>query len=485
VAARTLAFQALSCIDTVYVHREPDDGGETFVPLVVERLREIGYQGLAFELTMPDGVKDPADLHAADADGFEAALARRVELSRPLGRPAAAACNGKLEDKPQAEAEPDPEPVLKTLSDVSPLAVEWLWRHWIPAGMLSILDGDPGLGKSQLTLDLAARVSRGWAMPPGGGAGGEPASVLLLSAEDDLERTIRPRLDAAGADVSRVFALDGFKTGPGEDDQRPAEIPWDLDRIARLCQERGVRLLAIDPFAAYIGGQYDTHKDSDTRRVMHRLHRFAVRYRVTTLLVRHLNKYSDGKALYRGTGSIAIAGAARCALVVGHDPADRSRRVLAMNKTNLGPMPPSLTYTLERVGPDVTRLAWGGECDLTPEDILARPTAPKGPPEEDLRESDRWLLSFLQGCQTQGKGATAREVYCEGAKEGYSEATLDRSKARLKIRSVKGVAAWYWTLPEGSRVSNHPTCVARDTLEPDTPGQNGESGQEPDWEDAG
>src|SRR5207248_773386 len=118
---------------------------------------------------------------------------------------------------------------------------------WIPLGCLSILDGDPGLGKSTLTLDLAARVSRGWAMPPlaGGELVGHPRGVLLLTAEDDPARTVRPRLDAAGADAERIHFLAAVRT-PGED--RPPVLPSDLDALQEAIQQYAVALVVVDPF---------------------------------------------------------------------------------------------------------------------------------------------------------------------------------------------------------------------------------------------
>jgi hypothetical protein len=273
--------------------------------------------------------------------------------------------------RPAADPEARPEPVLVALADVEAPPVSWLWRHWIPRGAVTVLDGDPGLGKSTISTDLAARASRGWEMPPAGGPcqGAEPAGVLLLSAEDDPARTIRPRLDAAGADVSRVWLLDAMRTG---DDERPPVLPWDLDRVAGTIGERDVSLMVIDPMLAYLDGGIDAHRDQDVRRCLHRLQILAQSTGVAILLIRHLNKLAGGPALYRGGGSIGIAGAARSALLVGRHPTDSALGVLAGNKCNLGPMPRSLTFRIEAAR-DVSRIAWGEATDLTAADILAQP----------------------------------------------------------------------------------------------------------------
>jgi hypothetical protein len=347
------------------------------------------------------------------------------------------------QDRPKAD-EIEYEPILRRMADVQSLATEWLWKHWLPAGMLSVLDGDPGLAKSQFTLDLAARLSRGWLMPPQGGLSpNSAAGVLLLSAEDDLERTIRPRLDAAGADLDRVFCLEGFKEKgfQGEaDKERPPVLPWDLDRITQIVTDNGIKLLAVDPFTAFLGSEFDAHKDHDVRRCMHLLHRFATRTRTTVLLIRHLNKLNGGPALYRGGGSIAILGASRAALVAGYDPEDPARRVLAMNRSSLGPKPRSLTYCLENVSPDVTRIAWGEECDLTADDILWHPQA-KGRPDEELKDAKNFLRRVLSGATV-----LSTEVVNQAREELIAEKTLRRAKAELRVEAFQMGRQWYWKL---------------------------------------
>src|SRR5262249_22263555 len=192
-----------------------------------------------------------------------------------------------------------PEPVLVRMDTVLPKPVSWLWTGWIPRGALTILDGDPGLGKSTITIDLAARTSRGWLMPPGPGPveGAEGAGVLLLKAEDDPARTIRPRLDAAGADPSMVFSFEAVRVA-GED--HPPVLPWDLEMVEGLIREHEIVLVVIDPFLAYLGGEFDAHKDQDVRRCLHRLMALAQRTGAAIVLVRHLNKLNHSVALYRG-----------------------------------------------------------------------------------------------------------------------------------------------------------------------------------------
>jgi hypothetical protein len=152
------------------------------------------------------------------------------------------------------------EPIMIHLADVTPQPVNWLWPGWMPRGHLVILDGDPGLGKSCLTLELAARLSVGAALPPlsGPDLGRGPMATLLLGAEDSLKHTIRPRLDAMGADCALIHSYDGVKTG---EDERPVILPGDLERIANFIIEHRVGFVVVDPLMAYLGCVYDAHKD--------------------------------------------------------------------------------------------------------------------------------------------------------------------------------------------------------------------------------
>jgi archaellum biogenesis ATPase FlaH len=375
----------------------------------------------------PDWLQD-----ALDAD-------RLYEVDNPIfvpsGNPPA-----PVADKPK------PEPIFKPLADVEPVPVPWLWQHWIPAGTLSLLDGDPGLGKSTLTLDLAARVSRGWAMPPDTGRelGRRPAGVLILGAEDSLSHTVRPRLDAAGADVSRVTYLDGFKVG---DEVRDPVLPWDLHLLADWIPANGVRVVIVDPLMAFLSEQYDSHKDSDIRRCLRPLRDLAERLGIAILLLRHLNKLNGGASLYRGGGSIGMIGAARSAMIVGRDPEKPTRHVLAMNKCNLGPRPRSLAYTIEPEA-DVARIAWEEQpCDLTAADILwhaptqARTGAPKS--ADAQKEAEDFLLLNL--C----KGPVSLLVLQEAAKAtGLEWKAVQKARAKLGIKAQRIGLDLLWELPE-------------------------------------
>lgn len=258
----------------------------------------------------------------------------------------------------------------RRMAEVQSQPTRWLWRDWIPLGALTILDGDPGLGKSTAAMDLAARVSRGGAMPPLSGKTDldGPAAVLILNAEDSPEQTIRPRLDAASANTERVHLIEATRFD--DEDERPPILPVDLDLLERLAIETGALLIVIDPFMAYLDGQLDAHRDQDVRRCLHRLKILAEKTGAAVLLVRHLNKLAGGPALYRGGGSIGISGAARSVLIVGRNPADPDQFILAPTKCNLCKMPQAITYSIETADNGVSVIGWGEETTLTADEIL-------------------------------------------------------------------------------------------------------------------
>jgi len=347
-------------------------------------------------------------------------------------------------------------PILR-LADVEPERVEWLWKDRIPLGKVSILDGDPGLGKSTLTLDLAARITMGRPMPDMPHMASMTAGgVVLLSAEDGLADTLRPRLAAAGADLARVHAFDSLpETGL-------PTIPEGLDRIEAAISGTGALLVVIDPLMALLCGQVNAHRDQDVRRALAPLAALADRTGAAVLVVRHLNKAPGSNALYRGGGSIGIAGAARSVLLVARDPEDEERRVLAPVKSNLGPLAPSLGFRL-RPDPSTGAVAieWVGRRDVSATALLAVPL------EGDERSSAEEARDFLRDLLTRGP-CTAKEANRAAREAGISENRLERARQSLRIRPRRqgfGPGAQYlWELP-----SDHaPHHVAHAPQSPDS-----------------
>ena len=342
------------------------------------------------------------------------------------------------------------------LSEVEPERVDWLWPGRLPFGKLAVLDGDPGLGKSVVTLDVAARVSAGMELPDSRRC--EPAGVVLLSAEDGLRDTIRPRLDAAGADTERIFALSTvFEAKGGE---RMISLTKDLSVIERAIERVGAGLVIVDPLTAFLSEKTDSYKDQDMRRALAPVATLAERTRAAILIVRHLTKAAGGNTLYRGGGSIAIIGAARSGLVIAQDPEDPERRILAANKHNLSRAAPSLAFRIDTAPNGAARVAWGGTSTLTAGDIL------KEPADQEQKSALSEAKEFLS--QELGDGSVPAERVEDDARGAQiSMRTLKRAKRALGVKSRKRGDVWYWELPQETREEGQsPTVGTLGTVGP-------------------
>ena len=340
------------------------------------------------------------------------------------------------------------------VSDVEPERVSWLWPGRIPFGKLTVLDGDPGTGKSTLTLDLASRVSNGGRMPDGT-ISEKPgkAGVVLVSAEDGAGDTIRPRLDAAGADVTRVHLLTDVDDldDEGTRRRRPWTMPRDIDMLGALVVSVGARLVIIDPMNAVLSTKVDAYRDQDVRVALAPLARVAQETGAAIVLVRHLTKGGGSNALYRGGGSIGIIGAARSGLLVAPDPNDEAgaRRVLAVTKANLATQATSLAYELvpaEEHG--CARVRWLGESSHTSSSLLVPP-----PSEEERTAADE-AVEFLRDALASGPVA-AKQLISDARDAGHSKRTIDRAKKEIGAQSMKsGIdTGWLWALADGCQPS--------------------------------
>ena len=378
--------------------------------------------------------RERAALLAHLAGGPDAAALARV------GAIDAALESGALLDPARAR------PVLVSLADVTPERVAWLWEGRVPRGKLTILDGDPGLGKSSVTLDLVARVTTGRPMPDG--TPGVTGGAVLLSAEDGLADTIRPRLDAAGADVSRVVALAGVRLGAGE---RLPELPLDLAAVETAVERASAVLVVVDPLMAYLGAETNSYRDQDVRRALAPL--AALAERSGAAVVRHLRKTMGGPATHAGGGSIGIIGAARSGLLVARDPEDDARRVLAQSKSNLGPPAPSLGYRIVAAG-DAAAVEWLGESGHSAGALLAA-SATDAEGRSALEEAREWLGGLvLEGA------VPAADVQRRARADGIADATLRRAKSALGVRSRRqgfGPGSLVvWELPGGGPPTGGP-----------------------------
>ena len=321
------------------------------------------------------------------------------------------------------------------MSEVKPQKASWLWNQYIPLGALTVIDGDPGVGKSSLALDLAARVSTGRSMPNEPATlQTEPAGVILLTVEDSLSYTIVPRLDAAEADKTQIHALQGIREG---NDYRLPTIK-DVEHIEAEVIDKKAKLVIIDPLSAYLGG-IDSHKDSDVRSVLAPLADMADRRKVAVVLIRHLRK-QEGSAIIKGGGSIAIIGAARAGYLVGKDPQHPDTRVMACTKNNLAPEPRSLTYEM-RVSHNngVAYVHWTGETDRNADSLLVKP---QGREPGKRHEAEEFLIELLADGRV-----PAFEVETRAAEAKISMKTLNRAKKEIGAKSKKESGVWYWSIP--------------------------------------
>jgi RecA-family ATPase len=319
-----------------------------------------------------------------------------------------------------------PIPAANTLT---PLPIEWLWPGYLAVGSLAILDGDPGQGKSLITLDLAARLTMGREWPDGVPMA-EPASVLFL-CDEDVDSVILARLKAAGADLARTFLW------PRLDDPGLPRVPTDIARIDEALTQTGAKLLVIDPIVAFLDSTVQVSGDANVRRALRPLAGLAERHRCVILLIRHLNKRTENQSLYRGGGSIAFVAACRLAWLAGRDPKMEERCVLAQAKNNYAPKQTSLAYTLPKDGP---RVDWQGPSLWSADELAARRARPS------RRRARDFLRAFLEAGPR-----LSHEVWMAAAAERLSKKTVYRAKDELGIRyeriSRRGERLDYWLMP--------------------------------------
>ncbi len=345
---------------------------------------------------------------------------------------------------------------VRPISELISRPIAWLWLWRLALGKLAILEGDPGLGKSLLALDLCARLSTGRPFPDGTASPG-PGNVIVLNAEDGAEDTIRPRLQALGADLARVYVA--HHDEPAD----LAGVPGWLHALDEDLAHSRALLVVIDPITAFFGAGVLSGSDQSARRALLPLARLAAKHHCAILLVRHLNKHGAGRSIYRGGGSIGIVAACRSGWLAAPDPHAAGRCVLAQVKNNLAPPQPSLAYevTAQEGAPPV--LSWLGPCEWAADDLLAkRPSAPPPSPRDRARE-------FLEDVLEQGP-RTSREIWEASREHELSERTLNRAKRELEVRSVRvtieGQPRSYWLLPGQELPAVVPPEEAVPSLEP-------------------
>lgn len=341
------------------------------------------------------------------------------------------------------------EPRLMTVkaSDVEPKDLDWLWLSRFLIGHINIIGGDPGLGKSMILIDVAARASTGTDWPDGSQC--KRCSVLYSTTEDGIEDTVVPRLIAAGADLDRVHIVEGVKCR--DDSEQPLLLNEHLRLLDNnLTENPDIRILIVDTLQSHIGSAVATNNNSSVRGVMTPLKRLAEKHHIAVLCIEHLTKSkttAGENATYRVQGSIAFAGAARSVWIVAKDQEDVSgkRRFLQASKTNLAPDNSGLGLAYEICGPTGKPVVRWLETDVsTPIDQLLRiPDGSTGDQSEgsELGRCCDWLVDTLV------ESIAAKDMENGAKSEMISGRTLKRAKEQLGIRSEKRGSVWYWVPP--------------------------------------
>ena len=342
--------------------------------------------------------------------------------------------------------------IVRRASEITPEPIEWLWPGRIAIGKQTMIVGEPGLGKSQLTAFLAAAITTAGQWPCNEGQA-PLGSVIILSAEDDAADTIRPRLDAAGADATRVLIVSAVRSDDGKG-RRTFNLQADLDLLEQeITKARDVRLVIIDPISSYMG-KTDSHKNSDVRGVLEPVGEMAARLRVAVVSVTHKSKGKGNSAINSAIGSVGFTGVARTAFLVDKDPDDQDRRLFLQIKNNIAKDPGGLAF---RIGQHMlpggiigSAIFWDSDrVSCTADEILA---ANESASERPARtEAEDFLRDILRDGPR-----PARDVESEAKEAGISWRTVNRAKKKLGVvaerRAESGdglghTGRWYWSLP--------------------------------------
>ena len=365
---------------------------------------------------------------------------------------AAAAPEAQFDETP-AEAAPDKPTglIFERMADVEPEAVQWIWPNRIARGKLTLVAGDPGVGKSQITIDVAARITTSGAWPDGVGSA-PSGSVVILSAEDSAKDTLRPRFDAAGADPNRVHTLKAVITTNGK--HRTFSLQADLDALGEKVREIGdATAVIIDPITSYMG-EIDSHRTTDVRAVLEPVAAFAEQFNVGVVAVTHPPKATQTKALHAITGSLAFVAAARLVFIAIEEPETSSgRRLLLAVKNNLGPPAAGLGFHLVQctIGGDKNIVASHVAWDSTPVTITANEAlaaAGAGNTARALGEA----MDFL--CEELAAGPRpVKEIKASASGAGIAQRTLRRAQEKLHIKPQKAGLneGWLWGLPKDNK----------------------------------
>jgi len=309
---------------------------------------------------------------------------------------------------------------LIRMNEVEATAINWLWYPYIPYGKITVIQGDPGDGKTTVVLAIAAAVTMGYPLPESKNAA-EPMTVIFQTAEDGLSDTVKPRLVQSGADCGRIIVID----------ESEKELSLSDIRIEQAIIQTGAKLFIIDPLQAYLGADIDMHRANQIRPILKRIGAIAEQTGCAIVVIGHLNKGTN-KSQYRGLGSIDIQAAARSVLTVGRVKGKPYLRAIAQGKNNLAPEGKTIGFELD----PQAGFRWAGVLEMTIDELLSGVM-----PERDTTYDK--AVDFLKTELADGDVAAA--ILFEKAEEqGIGERTLKKAKQALDIGSFRKENRWYW-----------------------------------------
>ena len=308
------------------------------------------------------------------------------------------------------------------MSEVQSQEIEWLWYPFIPYGKLTIIQGDPGDGKTTMVLNLAAKLSKGEALDENMKVT-EPVNVIYQTAEDGLADTLKPRLELAGADCERIIVID-------ESDKSLSMVD---ERLEQAIVRTGARLLILDPIQAYLGGGMDMNRANEARDMTKKLGALAEKTKCAIILIGHMNKASGNKAAYRGMGSIDFFAVARSVLLVGRVEGESNTRAVVQIKNNLAAFGHPKAFALSEDG-----FKWLGDYEITVDEVLGGIT-----PKANKMEQAKQMLRELAETQS---AVLSNEIFDRANELGISKRTLENAKKELGVQTRKINNAWYWEL---------------------------------------
>ena len=326
----------------------------------------------------------------------------------------------ELRTKPEKKAVP-----MIRMSEIQQTEVEWLWYPYIPFGKLTIIQGNPGEGKTFFAMQLAAACTNRKYLPQMEPF--EPFNVIFQTAEDGLGDTVKPRLVSAEADMERVLVID--------DTEHPLTLADK--RIENAIRENNARLVIIDPLQAFLGANVDMNRANEVRPILRRLADTAQNTNCAIVMIGHLNKASGSQSTYRGLGSIDITAVVRSLLFIGKVKTDPTTRVIVHEKSSLAPPGQSLAFSLG----DEKGFRWIGAYDISAEDLLAGGEGNKTELKQEL--AVKLITEFL----AEGKKVSSAEINAEARERGISERTVRLAKNSMgdKIASERqGKDWWIW-----------------------------------------